>query len=459
MRYKWIFLLSLILLAGCKPQKSQTEDSTRDFTQIQDSGEINVLTLFGSMSYFIYKGEEMGYQYELIKNFTDTYGLRLNLILADNELQLLEMFEQGQGDLIAYNIPITNEGKEKFLYCGSEIINEQVLIQRTNKGDTTLTDVPELIGKEVWVIRDSKYHARLNNLNDELGGGILIHPVEKDSISVEDLIEMVSTGQIPYTVSDSDMAKLSKTYHTNINTSLKISHPQRSAWMVRKDMPLLAEAINEWFKNNANTPKYKAITKRYFEISKLSDDSIPDLRPGEISPFDAYFKEYAKQIGWDWRLLASIAYLESKFHTDKVSWAGATGLMGLMPRTAGAYGVSVDQLTDPKASIHAATLLIKRLDKSFAFIEDKAERIKFILASYNAGAGHIRDAIALTQKYGKDPALWEDNVKEYLKLKRLPEYYNDSVCQQGYFRGSETFIYVDAALERWEYYKRKTEQK
>jgi membrane-bound lytic murein transglycosylase F len=456
-----VLLFSLLLssLFGCKPKPSSVDSGESDFTQIEDSRQINVLTLFGSMSYFIYKNEEMGYQYELIKSFTDTYDLKLNLIVAENETQLIEMFEQGIGDLIAYNIPITNERKEKFLYCGGEIINEQVIIQRSENGDTILTDVPELIGKEVWVIRDSKYHTRLENLNAELGGGIITHVVEKDSISIEDLIERVSEGTIPYTVSDSDMAALNKTYYSNINTALKISHPQRSAWMVRKNMPILAETISDWFNKNANTPKYRSITKRYFEISKLSeDDLLPPVGRNELSPYDAYFKEYALQIGWDWRLLVSIAYLESKFHTNKVSWAGATGLMGLMPSTAAAFDLTPQEMTEPKPSIRAASQFIKRLDKSFVSVEDKNERIKFILAAYNAGAGHIRDAMALAEKHGKNPHVWENNVEEYLRLKHLPEYYNDPVCKQGYFRGNETLRYVKMAIERWEYYKRKTKK-
>jgi membrane-bound lytic murein transglycosylase F len=455
MIYKFFILILLTLAVACKPPAKDVP-VVRDFSQIVDSGEINVLTLSGSMSYFIYKGEEMGYQYELIKNFAEANQLRFNLILAENETKLQEMLEEGKGDVIACNIPITKEGKETFLYCGHETINEQVLVQRSNKKDTILKDVTELIGKEIWVIHDSKYYNRLLNLNDELGGGILIRIIEKDTVSVEDLIEMVSQGDIPYTISDLDMAKLNKTYHSNINIALKISHPQRSAWAVNKHTPELAQAIDEWFENKVNKPKYRAIVKRYFEMSKLPHDTYsPIISPTEISPYDNFFKHYASQIPWDWRLLASISYEESKFHTDGVSWAGATGLMGLMPQTARAFGLEPEEMNDPEASIRAATGLIKRLNRSFSFIEDENERIKFIVASYNAGSGHIYDALALAEKQGKDTEIWEDNVEECLKLKRLPEYYNDSVCKSGYFRGNETFHYVKAVLGRWQYYQEK----
>jgi membrane-bound lytic murein transglycosylase F len=252
------------------------------------------------------------------------------------------------------------------------------------------------------------------------------------------------------------MAKLNKTYHSNINIALKISHPQRSAWAVNKHTPELAQAIDEWFENKVNKPKYRAIVKRYFEMSKLPDDTQnPIISPTDISPYDNYFKHYASQIPWDWRLMASISYEESKFHTNGVSWAGATGLMGLMPQTARAFGLEAEEMNDPEASIRAATGLIKRLNKSFSFINDENERIKFIVASYNAGSGHIFDARALAEKYGKNKDIWDDNVEECLKWKRLPEYYNDSVCKSGYFRGNETFYYVKTVLERWRYYQEK----
>ncbi|GHT01962.1 hypothetical protein FACS189421_14540 [Bacteroidia bacterium] len=213
-------------------------------------------------------------------------------------------------------------------------------------------------------------------------------------------------------------------------------------------------ALNLWFEENRNTTRYKAIIKRYFEMSKMpGDEPAPFISPHQISQYDPFFKEYAKPIHWDWRLLASIAFQESKFHTDRVSWAGATGLMGLMPRTAEAFGLPADSLDRPESSIRAATGLIKRLNRSFSSVEDTNERIKFILAGYNAGASHINDAQALAEKYGKNPYIWEGNVEEYLKLKSLPEYYNDPVCKQGYFRSTETISYVQNVMERWRYYQ------
>lgn len=451
-----LIIFTLVISCTTNKRKKEIENKSTDFSFIKEKGELNVLTLSGSMSYFIYKGEPKGYEYELIQDFADKHNLHLNIKLADNVTHLNEMLLNKEGDLIAYNIPITIEGKDSLLYTGREVINQQVIVQRANKGDVLLKDVTELIGKEVWVINNSKFHSRLINLNEELGGGINIKTIEKEAITQEDLIEMISRGEIKYTVSEDDLAKLNKTYFQNINISLIISHPQRSAWAVRKDMTELSSEITKWFQENENTPKYRSIIKRYFEMSKLpGDEPAPIIGPNQISPYDNYFKEYAKIIHWDWRLLASIAFQESKFYTDRISWAGATGLMGLMPKTAIGMGITEAETTEPEPSIRAAVELIRRLNKSFSKISDEKERIKFILAAYNTGSGHIYDAQALAEKQGKDPLIWENNVEESLKLKSLPEYYNDPVVKQGFCRSGETIQYVKNVIERWNYYQEK----
>jgi membrane-bound lytic murein transglycosylase F len=293
-------------------------------------------------------------------------------------------------------------------------------------------------------------------LDQELGGGIIIREIGKDTVTVEDLIGMVYSGEIKYTLCDYDVAQLNRTYYPRLNLALKVSHPQRSSWVVNGASPRLAEVLNEWFSRYKTRPRYKAIMKRYFEISKQSGNELfPVLSNNQISPYDSLFKKYAKKIDWDWRLLASIAYQESKFDTLSSSWVGASGLMGLMPRTALAYGLEPEFLSNPDGNIHASVKYIQALKKIFSRCSDEEEKKKLILASYNAGHGHVFDAQALARKLGKDPYIWNDNVEECLKLKRFPEYYNDSVCKYGYFRATETVNYVKNVVGRWEYYKEK----
>ena len=208
-------------------------------------GVFIVITLYLS-SYFQYKMQPMGYEYDLVKDFAKTHDLELELKVARTNSELVEMLDNGEADLIAYPMPVSNRLKEKVIYCGHETISSQVLVQRANKGDTILKDVTELLGKEVYVKPKTKYSQRMHNLDMELGGGIQIHEVESDSIMIEDLIEMVSKGEIPYTVCDDYTARLNKTYYWNLNINLKVSFMQRSSWIVRKEATDLAKVINEW---------------------------------------------------------------------------------------------------------------------------------------------------------------------------------------------------------------------
>ena len=451
-----LLLIFVCCIFGCrKNHHSKEEGNDHDLAQIKDSGELVVLTLYSSTSYFIYRGQEMGFQYELSEQFAKSLGVKLRIEVANNVHELIQKLLAGEGDMIAYNLPITKEWKDSLIYCGEDVITHQVIVQQNNGKEKPLKDVTELIGKNIYV-KPGKYYDRLVNLNNELGGGILIHKVTNDSITTEDLITQVAQGKIQYTVSDNDLAKLNKTYYSNLNINLSISFDQRSSWAVRKDSPELAAAANEWHKENMTSPAYTASMKRYFENSKMMPHSpILSLKEGKISHFDPLFKKYSKEMGWDWRMLASLAYTESNFDTTVVSWAGAKGLMQLMPATARAMGVPPGKEQDPEESIKAAIKYIMATDRSFNMIPDKQERLNFILASYNAGLGHIYDAMALAEKYGKNKLVWKNNVENFILLKSNEEYFTDPVCKNGYFRGIETYNFVRDVMSRFNSYKEK----
>lgn len=453
-----IVLLLLLAVTGCRGNRTSnhatSEKPAHDLQQIKDSGELVVLTLYSSTSYFIYRGQDMGFQYELSEQFAKSLGVKLKVKVARNVRDLIRKLQAGEGDLIAYTLPVTKEWKDSLLYCGEDVITHQVIVQRNGRREKPLKDVTELIGKDVYV-KPGKYHERLVNLDKELGGGIHIHVVRGDSVSNEDLIAQVAQGKIPYTVTDNDIARLNRTYYPNLNISLAISFDQRSSWAVRQDCPQLARAASEWHRVNMTSPDYTASTKRYFEISKATPHTpILSLREGKISHYDNLFKKYAKEIDWDWRLLASLAYTESNFDTTAVSWAGARGLMQLMPSTARAMGMPAGKEQNAEESVKAAVKYIGMTAQSFKHLPEK-ERINFVLASYNSGIGHVLDAMALAEKYGKDKNVWRDNVEKYILLKANEEYFTDPVCKYGYFRGTETYNFVRDITERFELYKKK----
>lgn len=451
-----LFFCCLLILGGsCQPQPSKKDTSSihHDLNQIKDSGELTVLTLYSSMSYFNYRGQEMGLQYELSQQFANSLGVKLKIKVAQSTKDLIHKLKSGEGDLIAYNLPVTLKHKEELLYCGEETVTHQVLVQRKASRKKPLQEVTELVGKKIYV-KPGKYYNRLLNLNKELGGGIQIQLVRNDSISVEDLIRQVALGKISYTIAEDDVARLNATYYPNLDIKMAVSFDQRSSWAVRKECVVLAEAANKWHQEHVSSPQYTASMKRYFEQSKsIPHSPILSLREGKISHYDHLFKKYAPEIGWDWRLMASLAYNESNFDTTAVSWAGAKGLMQLMPATAKAMGVPPGKEQNPEESVKAATKYLAATARSFSKVPQK-ERIHFVLAAYNSGIGHVFDAMALAEKYGKNKYVWHDNVEKYIILKSNEEYFTDPVCKNGYFRGIETYNFVRDITTRYERYKK-----
>jgi membrane-bound lytic murein transglycosylase F len=177
-----------------------------------------------------------------------------------------------------------------------------------------------------------------------------------------------------------------------------------------------------------------------------------DRKGGIISHYDGLFIEHCRAIRWDWRLMAAQCYQESTFDPKATSWAGARGLMQIMPSTADHLGLPRDKMYDPEQNIAAAARYIGELERSFSDVGDRRERTNFVLASYNGGGFHIRDAMALCKRDGRNHHKWAD-VREYVLKLSEPQYYNDPIVKYGYMRGSETADYVDKIQQRWNSYR------
>ncbi|MBO7507140.1 MAG: transporter substrate-binding domain-containing protein, partial [Paludibacteraceae bacterium] len=413
---------------------------------------LRVVTLSRSTSYFDYKGEEMGFEYELAQRFAQSLGVQLKVITAKDEPEMLQKLYDKEVDLIAYPVVISNETKEKVTFVEHTFNTYQVLVQRKRKNKfEQVNDVVDLIEKEVVVVDNSKYHKRLKNLDDEVGGGIKITTVTNEE-DEESLIEKVSKGEIEYTIADDNIAKVNKTYFKNIDIGLRTSFTQRSAWVLRKHSDELESTVNKWFETSNADYTCQYLYHKYFEQEKKYSKEKPKyLSKDRISEYDSYFKKYSGDLEWDWKMLASVAYQESRFNPNAKSWAGAVGLMQLMPSTAKKLGTDSLSMRKPDVSVKTAAIYLKRVDNIFNFIEDKNERTKFVLASYNAGVGHIRDAMALAEKNGKSPTKWED-VKFFVLLKSKPEFFNDPVVRHGYLRGEEVYNFVEEIMVRYQEY-------
>ena len=178
---------------------------------------------------------------------------------------------------------------------------------------------------------------------------------------------------------------------------------------------------------------------------------------GVISDWDHLFQKYGNKYGWDWFVLASIAYQESKFRAEVVGMGGATGLMGIMPATGRRYGYSRAKLKHAESSIRVACMALQDFGRSFAHITDAEQRMKFTLAAYNSGSAHVLDARRLAEDAGLDPDRWDGSVEIFMARLSEPKYYNDPLVQHGRANGAHTVRYVTEVFSRAQSYKSKVQ--
>lgn len=459
-----LFAFVCLITSGCSKSKGKQIDLDGMHVQLPDTlivGMINSPT-----TYFDYRGTPMGYDYELMDRFSKFYGLQFKVLTGGTISEMIGWLNEGKIDIIASPVPMTSEFQDRALLCGPRNVSCQVLVQKDNIGsDSIIKDVTDLVGREVTVQKDSKYFYRMQNLNDEIGGGIRIRPLDKDTVSDDDLLNMVWKGAIAMTVVDSDVAEAALSYYPGLDISVKISLDQYSRWAVAPNSHGIAKALDRWFADEKDN--ISEVYSKYYRLSKMEffeflPNGFEDLRTmsfanGRISSYDQIFKSAANVSGLDWRLIAAVAYVESHFDANVRSWAGALGLMQVMPRTARANGYSPEEMMNPTKCVDVAVKTLKALDKTFENkVPDAEERAKFILASYNSGPGHILDAIALAEKYGLDPKIWNGNVEKAAIMKSKPAYYRDPVVKNGYFRGKETVNFVRKVQSAYNYFKDRT---
>ena len=225
-------------------------------------------------------------------------------------------------------------------------------------------------------------------------------------------------------------------------------------WAVAADNKELADSLNAWFKPSMfaqvrDEEKYIFSSR---SVRRHVYSPFLNKAGGVISRYDHLFKKYAPAARWDWRLMAAQCYQESCFDPRAKSWAGACGLMQIMPSTADHLGLLRSSIYDPEQNVRAAADYIRELTGYFRSVQNAEERRLFVLAAYNGGYFHIQDAMALARKNGKNPNRWRD-VAYYVLALENPRFYNDPVVKYGYMRGSETVGYVDRIRQRYAQYR------
>lgn len=421
--------------------------------KILERGYLNISTFYNTTDYYVYQGITRGFHYDLAQDFADYLGVKLQTIEVNNDIDTaIQRLHEGKYDLLAISLTQTPERRTQLQFSQPFFHTGEVLIQ--NRKNTPIRNMAELDGKEVFIMKSaSSYKKVLQEIQDSLN--IHIYITETDAYSTEDLMHQVESGEINFTVIDENVAKASGFSMRNIDYSLKLRDDISISWATHPKADLLTDELNNWLAVIRKNGKLNYLYKRYFNNSQ----SVPHhtskyalLKKGIISPFDDLLKKESRRIRWDWRLLAALVFAESQFDPEAESAMGAYGLMQIIPETAEHFHVY--DYFQPDSNVYAGVSYLQYLDKYLSsHVQDSTERVKFVLASYNAGPGHILDAMRLAEKYGKNPHIWDDNVDYYLLHKNESRYYQDPLAKNGYCNGPQTYHYVSRVLENYKNYK------
>lgn len=260
-----VAIVAMILLRTSMKGSRNTFMAPRDYNEIISSGELNVVTDYNSIGLYASGDSLQGFQREMILALEKEWGIKVNLFLENSLDENLEGLLTMRYDLVARNIPVNIKLKDTFAFTNPITLNKQVLVQRKQEYNDSVEPIRQhldLAGKTIRVANDSPVILRLNNLSHEIGDTIFI--VEDPTYETEQLVMMVASGDIDFTVCDEKMAiRLAKVL-PEIDIETDISFTQLESWAVRKDSPVLLDSLNSWLDRFRTTPAFKRIYRKYY---------------------------------------------------------------------------------------------------------------------------------------------------------------------------------------------------
>jgi membrane-bound lytic murein transglycosylase F len=426
--------------------QSTKQEFILDKEGILTRGTLRVAVDNNSSSFYIYRGRRMGYEYELLLDLGKELGVQVEFVVASDIDEAFTKLEEGRVDLIAMNVQQNAERESFFIFTEAIGSMSTVLVGREK-----LTSWDTLGMDTVVVRKGAVYKSQLEQIKDSLSLDFTILEVQEHE---ETLLDRVYEQELRWTVAEKNVAQTNATYYDELQLGLEVSKEEPVTWALRSTSPNLLQAVNSWLveKKKVFIPRTYA---RYFLNSKnqyeRTTNAYSSLGGNRISVYDELIQAQAQSLGWDWRLLAALVYKESRFDTTALSYAGAQGLLQLMPVTLERFGVT--NPNDPAESLNGGVKYLQYLDKFWMErVPETNERIKFILASYTIGQGHVDDAWRLTLKYRKNTQSWQE-VSNFLNLKSDPKYYRDPVVKSGYAKGHIAVKYVRDVLALFQSYK------
>ena len=419
-----------------------------DLPGIRRHGVLRIVTRNNAATFFLWRGEQMGFEYELLGEFAKRHGLHLEMVIAPQHTSLFEMLARGAGDVAAASLPIdvSERAPEVAMTRPFKYVNDYLVVRH----DDPILGIEDLVGRGVTVRRSSAHWHTLERFRSA-GLKLDVFAAPEDA-ETENLIASVAEGRVDLTVASGHVLDIELGYRTDIRRAFIVRGPVALGWAVRAENPELLAALNAFLDEEYRGLFFNVVHQKYFEnpvrMRRLRKDRVDHEHADGLSPYDAIVQREAATHGFDWPLIVAMMYQESLFDPKAKSAAGAIGLMQMMPRTAREFGV--EDPRDPEQSIRGGVAYLAWLHSRLEPELTVKDRIWFALAAYNAGFGHLRDARQLAHELGLDPNHWFDNVEEAMLLLSKRAWYRQATF--GYVRGREVAKYVREIRERYRSY-------
>jgi membrane-bound lytic murein transglycosylase F len=426
-----VCLISVVLIIAL------SSGNKHGYKDVIESGTLTIITRNSPSTYYQDRDEESGFEYELAHLFAKYLGVELKVVVADDLDELITEVETGNVAFAAAGITKTQQRSQRIQFADSYMDVTQKLVYRTDKRKPRSLQV--LLNGSLVVTAHSSHAENLKKIQKELMPGLSWK--ERDDADVAELVRMVEDGEIDYTIVNSNEFEALSAFHPNIAAAFDMSEQQQLAWAFPKysDQTLITEAKN-FFQLMRESGLLSQLEERYYghldQIDSVGTLTFLSQADQRLHEYQELFEQSAIENDLDWRLIAAIGYQESHWKAKARSRTGVRGLMMLTRKTAEEMGVT--NRLDPVQSITGGSAYFAKLKKRYRHIQEP-DRTWIALASYNVGAGHVRDAQKITEAQGGDPTRWMD-LKERLPLLTQRKWYKNT--RYGYARGNEPVTYV-----------------
>ncbi len=412
----------------------------RDLPGIREGGVLRVALWPDSVDYARRRGRDEGFSLELARLAARRLGVGLEVVVPANPSRALRDLDAGRVDLVAIAAPAPRPVATEVAWLRPVELSPPVVLGR---GAARVVSLENLAGREVAVVRHTALEAVAERWRKLLGGRLAIRRLPPDT-PIDRLARDAALGRVGLVVLDERRARLEAGVFPPLGVSTPLGEPLPWRWAVRPGTPRLAAALDRLLADARGEGLVARLEARYLDDPvRLRRWRRPVFRAGgsRLSPWDGIFRRAAAGSGFDWRLLAALAFAESGYDPFEVSSRGAIGLLQLMPATARAFGA--DDPFDPAQNVAAGARHLRWLCNLFRDVPP-GERIPFALAAYNMGLAHVEDARELARRRGLDPNRWEGGVAAVLPLLEDPAI--AATLPHGRARGRVTLRYVEHVL-------------